>query len=288
VVLLVLVLLSAGWLLHGLGRAESARHQAETLARSAAALREARFALLGAAVAHGAGDSSATAPGPGRFTCAAPSADLIASCQGGDRSTGFFPRTLDEATRQPLPRFLDGSSTPLVLAMDTRFRKGTPTPIHLGLTPPPQLSLDGAPVVALLFAPGPAMAAVQVGGFQSRLAELPPYGAFAIAQYLEDTENADGDEYGRYVTPGMAASNDLVLAIRHEDLLCAIRPRVKAAREMHDAYTAYLANPSLPASPPPPAWYAAEGWNQPVDGTSGPTRGEELETSPRLDCAGAL
>jgi len=267
VFLLVLVLVSAAQLLRGLNQSATATgHQTEELARSGAALREAKQALLGAAIAHDAWKPAGEVPpgeGPGHFSCAAPSTDLEAdgTCGSGMpvQSAGFFPLSRDEDTRPSLPRILDGSGSPLVFVMDTHFSKEPARPVHLGHTP--RLLLDGVPVVALLFAPG------AVRANQSRPQNAP----FAIEHHLEDPDNIDGDV--RYVTPRQVLANDLVLAITHIDLLCAIRPRVRAARVLQEAFNLN------PASPPPPAWYGGEGWND-ADGAGG-TRGAELEA---LDC----
>lgn len=262
--LLVLVMLSALQILRGLNEEATARHRAEDMARTGAALAEAKRALLGAAVAHDVwADPGA---GPGRFTCAAPATDLVAEglgCPGGggQRSTGLFPRTLDATIRPPMPLILDGSGSPLVLVMDTRFRKASTEAIHLGLSPPPRILLGTVPVVALLFAPG-----------ETRAGQSRPQGPFDIGQFLEDPANIDGDPSGIHVPPS-TFSNDTVLAITHAELLCAIRPRVRAARLLQEAFNVN------PANPPPPAWYAAEGWN--ADNGAGLTRAAEIDT---LDC----
>jgi len=256
--LLVVVVLSAMQILRGFNAEATARHHAEELARTGAALAEAKRVLLGAAVVHEAWLPAGR--GPGRLSCAALDSGLIAdggACGGGPRSTGLFPRTLDPATRPPLPLILDGSGTPLVFVMDTRWRKGTTDAIHRGHTP--RVHLDGAPVVALLFAPG----AVRAG--QSR-----PPGPFAIEHYLEDPENTNGDAGGFHVSPSVGVGNDTVLAITHTELLCAIRPRVRAARRLQEAFNVD------PTKPPPPAWYGSEGWND--DNGAGLTRAAEIET----------
>jgi hypothetical protein len=263
--LLVLVVLSAGQLLRRLNEEATTAYAADRLARSGAALAEAKRALLGAAVAFESWQPATTARGPGRFTCAALATDLVAQgepdCASGTLSGGLFPRTLSDTTRPAMPPIFDASDTPLVLVMDSRFRKVPAAtvasfPIHRGYTP--ALRLGGSPVVALLFGPGP----VQPG-------ESRPTGAVALEQYLEDLENTDGD--ADFVSPDPLISNDVVLAVTHTDLLCAIRPRVRAARLTQEAFDA-----DPVANPPPPAWYANEGWHS--DNGSGVTRGAELET----------
>jgi hypothetical protein len=104
------------------------------------------------------------------------------------------------------------------------------------------ITLDGQPlsgqpgVVALVFAPGPSF------GGQAR-----PTGTAGVAltAFLEDAENTDGDR--DFVTPSRI-SNDRVLAITRNELMCAIRRVVRDAE----------------AQASPPAWYANELWNDPA------------------------
>lgn len=169
------------------------------------ALQQAKEALIGRAIA---GTTN-----PGRFPCPeqlSTSAEGVAanSCNTQATRIGRLPwKTLG------LEKLLDGYGEPLWYAISSNF---TTTPINSSTTP--QLQLDGAPnaVVALIFAPGPAL-----DGQTRTVASttLPPQ----PNNYL-DLGNAGGLAF---VSKGPSSTfNDHVIAITQTELLGVLHKRV--------------------------------------------------------------
>lgn len=238
--LLVLVVVSAGQLLRKLNHGMTNQSVSEADLATQAALLEAKQALLGYAAAFAA--QGGVALGPGRLPCAAPLANRIAAggCGGNlgvELSVGLLPFSRDASTLPSMPNLVDGTGAPLVYVMDGSFRRTLPPAVNIDSVG--DITLDGQPtagqpgIVALVFAPGPSQ------GGQSR-----PTGTASVAlnAFLEDAENTDGDMV--FVSPSRT-SNDHVIAITRNDLMCAIRRVVRDAE----------------AQAVDPLWYGTEQWD---------------------------
>jgi hypothetical protein len=227
--LLVLVVLSASQLLRNLNHQGGLDAVGDDAEVSRKVLLEAKQALLGYAAAFAA--QNAVGRGPGHLPCPAEQNDHDpeTSCGGGATvSVGLLPE-MGTAAIQALPPFLDGSGNPLIYVLDWRFRYNPYEQVNTDTAP--SLTLAGAGVVALLYAPGPVRAG------QTRDAVN-----INLGDYLEDGANTDGDS--DFVTP-TELGNDAVIAITQQEILCTIRRVVRAGEALD----------------PDPAWYATEGWD---------------------------
>jgi hypothetical protein len=205
----LLAMLTAGVLYFIVNRMDAAAtHQARDK-RTAEALNEAKAAII----AWSATNSTA----PGRLPCPEDTSRIgtltegqaLSTCSNSTTVIGRLPwRTLG------IEAPLDGYGEPLWYALSAGFRN---SPINADT--PAQLSLDGASAaaVAVVFAPGPALAG-QVRPAIS--AASPP----VVSNYLDLT---NGDSDSTFATTGDPASfNDKLLPVTHEDLFAAVGNRV--------------------------------------------------------------
>ncbi len=239
VLMLLLVLLSVGG--YGLLRAlnQSQQHQPAATRASAAALAEARRALLGYAASYPdrAGVTSLTA-GPGLLPC--PDTRLDSGDVAGQADppcalasateTGLLPwRTLD------MNDLRDGSGAPLWYALANGYRNN-PAGI-LNSDTLAALRLDdcapsGRAIVALILAPGSALAG------QNRATTLKSQ-RYAPANYLETANASRGD--GCFASARSDFANDTLAVIDRAALNRIIETRVLA--DVTRALQRYYADP---------------------------------------------
>jgi len=176
------------------------------------ALQQAKEALIGRAILGRAITSNST-PTPGRFPCP----ELLSTSAEGEAATSCNTQAT-RIGRLPwkslgLEKLQDGYGEPLWYVISTNF---TTAPINSSTTP--QLQLDGVPnaVVALIFAPGPAL-----DGQTRTVASTtsPP-----LANNYLDLSNAGGVAF---VSKGPSSTfNDHVVAITQAELLGVLHKRV--------------------------------------------------------------
>lgn len=215
--LALLVLVSAGafFLLRALNRAGQGPAAAETQQ----ALRAARDALIGYAVRYPDTPGVPAGAGPGRLPCPDTRVDAGEPVGAADSpcalasgsTTGRFPwHTLD------VPELVDGSGAPLWYAVSDPHRAflsaalGPDTRGALGLD---RCAPGGDDVVALVLAPGPALAG-----------QVREPSGYAALSYLEG-DNVSAQD-GCFTTRSDALAPDAVLAIGRTALMQAVGNRV--------------------------------------------------------------
>ncbi|MEO1766679.1 hypothetical protein [Thiobacter aerophilum] len=209
---LVLLLLLVGGGLVFVSRIKSAQVELEAQRKTSAALAVAKQALLGYAVL----DPGSAKLNPGRLPC--PDQDNDGNAQGAACATpyvGWFPwRTLDTGDLR------DGTGQRLWLLVDGAFRSGGGP---LNTNTQPSLTLDGQPVVAVLFAPGPVL---------DRLGQVRPgSGPFsAPSAYPNYLEGVTRSPPAVHTAPSSDTYNDSVLALTPQTLFTLVTQRM--AREL--------------------------------------------------------
>jgi len=184
------------------------------------ALRQAREALLGYAVAYA--DQHGSTKGPGHLPCpdleggndpgvAETGIGASPDCRAASaRETGLLPfRTLG------LAGLADGSGAPLWYAVSENHRSVAAPPLN-SETPGALETEDADDIVAVVIAPGRALADQARGDDD----------AYAIAAWLEGENASRGD--GRFSTRTDDTANDRVLVIRRAELAAAAERRVLA------------------------------------------------------------
>lgn len=247
---LVLLLLLVGGGLVFVSQLKSASVELEAQAKTAAALAQAKQALLG----HALLDPGGTNSNPGRLPC--PDQDNDGDSEGAACAApylGWFPwRTLGTGDLR------DGSNERLWLIVDGAFRSGGGA---LNTTHEPTLTLDGQPVVAILFAPGPVL---------NRLGQVRPVtGPFsAVTTYPNYLEGISASPVAVTTAPTSDTHNDRVLALTARELFTAVTQRM--AREL-----AQTNPPPYPAGTfaglAKPAIWSANKWDDAVDPASSVT-----------------
>lgn len=247
---LVLLLLLVGGGLVFVSQLKSASVELEAQRKTAAALAQAKQALLGYALL----DAGSTSVNPGRLPC--PDQDNDGDAQGAACAApylGWFPwRTLATGDLR------DGGNERLWLIVDGAFRSGGGA---LNTTIQPTLKLDGRPVVAILFAPGPVL---------NRLGQVRPVtGPFSAV--------TTSPNYLEGISPSPPAVTTAPLSDTYNDRVLALTPR-----ELFTAVTLRMARELAQANSPPypagtfadlakPAIWSANNWDAAVDPASSVT-----------------
>lgn len=238
-VMLAILVLGAAWGLVSIANVPLNRTALQRQ-HNAKVLQEAKQALIGW-VAHQA--VQANEDDPGRFPCPQAWGDVDSSNEGRERATcilaplpqrpaiGWLPwRSLG------IPKPLDAAGEQLWYVVSPEWARPT-SGANLVINsnaPPPALSLNGQPVVALLIAPGDAVNMQACGGVAARAqarTKMPPASDPDHFEYLE-CENAAAAVPFNFVNAGPAGSfNDQVLPITLADVLPAIEAAVAARFE---------------------------------------------------------
>lgn len=244
--LFLLLILVGGGVLFAI-HLRSAAPDLEAQRRTATALARAKNALLGWAVV----DGDAVVPNPGRLPC--PDQDNDGHAQGAACASphiGWLPwKTLGSDDLR------DGSGERLWLLVDAAFRSGGGA---LNSTVQPALLLDGRPVVAVIFAPGPALS--EVGQIRPGSG---PYAAVSLyGKYVEGYSPA-----GASVTTASPSPtyNDRVLGITAAELFTLVTQRMarELARANPPGPTGYTATSFADLAKP--AVWSANQWDAAVD-----------------------
>jgi len=244
--ILLLILVSGGLVF--VSRLKSAETELAAGRKTAAALAEAKQALLG----YAALDPGGNVTNPGRLPC--PDQDNDGDAQGAVCArppVGWLPwRTLTLDERR------DGQGEKLWLLVDPSFLSGN---APMNSTVQPTLRLNGQPVVAILFSPGPPLS--RLG--QTRSANPPGLTNGFYGNYLE---GFDGNS-SVTTAPLSDTYNDRVLAITPRELFTAVTQRM--AREL--ALSNAAPYPVPPPGDPPlsqlakPSVWTANNWDAAVD-----------------------
>lgn len=246
-ILLLLLLVGAGTLFAS--RLKSVDVELEAQRKTALALAEAKQALLGRAIL----DDGGGTVNPGRFPC--PDQDNDGDAEGAVCSNPYIGRVPRLTLR--INDVRDGAGERLWYVVDGNFRSSN-SPINTTILP--SLTLNGVPVVAIIFAPGGALSALA----QNRTPGGTPNPSLAYANYLESfSETPTPHVATALVSP---AFNDRVIGITPEEIFTPVTLRV--VRELAQANGAppYAASNfsglTLPGSWSDNSWLAA------VDGAS--------------------
>jgi type II secretory pathway pseudopilin PulG len=216
--LLVVVLLGVGVAVFVYNYVSPAAQGIEREKATMAALAQARDALIGYAASH-TGRAGAL-PCPDKND----DGNQEASCASAASRIGRLPwKTLG------LPDLRDGSGERLWYAVSVNFTNN-PVVGTLNTNTPGEYTVDGVNAIAIVFAPGPAVAS-QVRDAANKE---------NVANYLEG-ENANGDAVFTTTSPA-PGFNDRLLAITHDALFPAVEMRV--AREARIRLAAYFSSRS--------------------------------------------
>lgn len=246
--LLLLVLVGAGTVF--VSQLKSADLELEAQRKTAAALAEAKQALLGKAIL----DDGGVVVNPGRLPC--PDQDNDGDAQGSVCSGPPFVGRLPWKTLN-VGDIRDGSAERLWYVVDGNFRSGNGA---LNTTKAPTLVLNGMPVVAVVFAPGEVLAALG----QNRATAGAPNPSLQRANYVEG--------FGTGASINTAAKsvtyNDQTIAITPNELFTAVTLRMAwELAKMNATPYAPSMNPSEPLQnliKPTPIW-SNNDWNNAVD-----------------------
>ncbi|GBL45437.1 hypothetical protein SFMTTN_1244 [Sulfuriferula multivorans] len=245
--LLILLVIALGVLAITLfvGMLSSSAIQNERDKKTAAALAEAKTALIGWSASRSSNTSNYT---PGQLPCPE-DLSLIGSPNEGTAASSC---TLPAIGRLPwktlkVGDIRDGYDEKLWYVISNGFRV---PPINSGVSQA-QLTVDGVPnsAVAIIFSPGPPLSG-QVRPIPT--ATSPPL----ISNYLEGSNN-DGDN--QFVTQGPAGTfNDKLLAVTHHDLFSVVERRIANTiigttstpiMGLRYYYANNLPSPAYPSSP---------------------------------------
>lgn len=200
VLMLIVFLFGASWILAQSG---SKNTHGQRDAATAAALAQAKEALIGRA--------ATDANRPGSLTCPDVDNDGVADGVAGNCTSyvGRFPwKTLD------VPELRDGNGDRLWYALSPALRD-TAAAQPINPLKALELTLDGTPnIAAIIFSPGAPLA-----GQNGRPSN-------AVADYLDGSNN-DGD-YAYVSGPSSALFNDKVLAVTRDDIFRVVNMRVLA------------------------------------------------------------
>jgi len=216
---LVLLLIVVGAGIAFVSQLKSAEVELEAQRKTAAALAEAKQALIGWALL----DNGGGTVNPGRLPC--PDQDRDGDAEGAACAApyiGWLPReTLD------MDDMRDGAAEMLWYVVDSNFRSGN-APLNTAMlsSTAPALRLNGVPVVAVVFAPHGVLSSLS----QSRPAGVPVQSTLVYPNYLESFAAS-----GPSVTtaPPSSTFNDHLIGITPRELFTPVTQRI--ARELAQA-----------------------------------------------------